>query len=383
MIVPPGLAENSPFAVFAAVFLGVLLGQVRVRGVSLGVSGVLFAGLALGAVGFRVDPAYFTLSLVLFIAAVGLLAANDLGGILRAYGLPCLTMALVMTAVAAGFTNFATHLFADTDPWLVRGAFAGAVSSSPGLTAALEAAPAHARDAIAAGYSLSYPVGIVTVILFEQLAPQVAGIDVAAERDRHAVACPPTGAADPADASVPFSLAGFALAIVVGVLVGAVPIPLGPLGSVTLGTAGGTLLAALAVGYARQVGPIDVRMSRVVLTQLREVAIGVFLAAVGVDVSARVADAVAVAGVPIVASAVLVGLGTMVVGYVLAVVVWDLDWIAAAGAISGGMTSTPGLGAAIDATGTEEVGASYGATYPFALLAKVVFSKLLVLLAVT
>ena len=382
MVSLAALLNDGLLATFAAVFLGVLLGQVRVRGFSLGVSGVLFAGLALGAAGFRVDGAYFSLSLVLFIAAVGLLAANDLGAVLRAYGAPCLTMALVMTAVAAGFTNFATLLFAGTDPWLIRGTFAGAVSSSPGLAAALETAPEAARDAIAAGYSLSYPVGIVTVILFEQFAPQVAGVDMEAERERHAVSVVPAGADDPPDASVPFSLAGFALAVVLGVLVGRVPIPLGPLGSVTLGTSGGTLVAALAVGYARQVGPVETRMSRVVLTQLREVAIGLFLAVVGIQASARVGGAVAAAGVPIVASAVLVGLGTMVVGYVLAVVVWDLDWIAAAGAISGGMTSTPGLGAAIDATGTEEVGASYGATYPVALLAKVVFSKLLVLAAV-
>lgn len=45
------------------------------------------------------------------------------------------------------------------------------------------------------------------------------------------------------------------------------------------------------------------------------------------------------------------------------------------------MTSTPGLGAAITTTETEEVGAAYAATYPFALLGMVVFSKLLVLLS--
>lgn len=44
------------------------------------------------------------------------------------------------------------------------------------------------------------------------------------------------------------------------------------------------------------------------------------------------------------------------------------------------MTSTPGLGAAVAMTDTEEVGAAYGATYPFALLGMVLFSKLLVLL---
>ena len=55
-----------------------------------------------------------------------------------------------------------------------------------------------------------------------------------------------------------------------------------------------------------------------------------------------------------------------------------LNWILLAGAICGAMTSTPGLGAAIDATGSEDCGAGYGATYPFALLCMVLFTKLLV-----
>jgi len=47
------------------------------------------------------------------------------------------------------------------------------------------------------------------------------------------------------------------------------------------------------------------------------------------------------------------------------------------GAICGGMTSTPGLGAAIEAVGGEEPAAGYGAIYPFALLGMVIFSIIL------
>ena len=67
----------------------------------------------------------------------------------------------------------------------------------------------------------------------------------------------------------------------------------------------------------------------------------------------------------------------MVVGYILGRKVWHLDWILLSGALCGGMTSTPGLGVAIDATGTEDAGASYGATYPFAIIGMVIFAKLL------
>lgn len=386
------LTSSSPFVVFLAVFLGVLLGQVRIGRFALGVSGTLFSGLALGALGFTVDHAYFVLSLVLFIAAIGLLAAEDIGGVLRTYGWKFALLAVVMSAVAAGFTNFAELLFGATDPWLIRGAYAGAVTSSPSLAAALDLAPPPARDAISAGYSVSYPIGLLSVILFAQFAPAVTDLDVAAERRRFEASIGASdtgteggsesgiGSGSDAPVSTAFSLAGFSLSIVAGALVGLVPIPLGPLGAVTLDITGGTLVAALVLGYLRHVGPIETRMARPILVQIREIAIGIFLAVVGVESAARFIEAVSSRGAPLVVTALLIGTGSMVVGFVLLVVVWELDWICAIGAIAGGMTSTPGLGAAIASTETEGVGATYGATYPFALLAKVVFAKLLLLL---
>ena len=381
MVSLSSLAGNSPFVVFLAVFLGVLLGQIRVGQFSLGVSGTLFSGLALGALGFTVDHAYFVFSLVLFVAAIGLLASEDIGGVLRTYGAKFVLLAVVMSAVAAGFTNFSVILFGGTDPWLIRGSFAGAVTSSPSLAAILELAPEGTRDAISAGYSVSYPVGMIAVILFAQFAPRVTDLDVAAERRRFESSIGSGAASADAPTSVTFSLAGFSLAILLGALVGIVPLPLGPLGTVTLDITGGTLVAALVIGHLRHVGPVETRMSRTILVQIRDVAIGIFLAVIGVESATRFIEALSTQGAPLVVTALLIGTGSMVVGFVLVVVVWELDWICAIGAIAGGMTSTPGLGAAIASTETEGVGATYGATYPFALLSKVVFAKLLLLFA--
>lgn len=90
--------------------------------------------------------------------------------------------------------------------------------------------------------------------------------------------------------------------------------------------------------------------------------------------------ALAEGGYILVLSTVIIALVSILAGYVLATVVWDLDWINTAGAIAGGMTNTPALGAAITTTDTEEVGAAYAATYPFALLGVVFSSKVMVLL---
>lgn len=375
------LFTNSPFAVFLAMFLGVLLGQLDVRGVELGISGVLFAGLALGAVGFTVDHAYFTLALVLFIAAVGLLASRDIADVLRANGIKFLLTAIIMTAVAAGVTTlFLIGIGRDPNPWLIRGTFAGAITSSPSLAATLEITPGASQQAVTTGYSVAYPVGVVVVILFAQFAPQLSHVNMAAERRQYSETMGLNVDKSEEAVSIPFSLAGFALAIVLGALLGLVPIPLGPLGTMTLDITGGTLITALGIGYLKHVGPINTQMSTTVLTQIREVSIGIFLAVVGIEASAGFITTVPVHGGMLFGVALLTAGSTLLSGYVLTVLLWDLNWISALGAITGGMTSTPGLGAAIHATETEDVGASYGAIYPFALVAKVVFAKLLVLL---
>lgn len=79
----------------------------------------------------------------------------------------------------------------------------------------------------------------------------------------------------------------------------------------------------------------------------------------------------------------LVGIGALsalaaeLAGFILGRAIWKLNWVLLAGAICGAMTSTPGLGAAIEATGGEECSAGYGATYPMAIVCMVIFTSFL------
>lgn len=371
------LLENPLFVMFLAVFAGMLLGDVEVRGFTLGISGTLFAGLVLGHFGLTVPHSYFTFSLALFVAAVGLMASQDIGGVVRQYGAKCVTIGVVMPTVAAALTFLGVQfLGGDLNPLLVEGTFTGALTSSPGLGASLEAVSPAQRELVTVGYSVAYPLGVVLVILFEQGYPLLAGIDLETERQRFKNNIS-RAVTDGGTESTSFSLAGFALAVVLGAVVGAIPIPLGPVGTVSLGVTGGTLLTALALGYVGRVGPIEMRMSSDVLVAVQSLTLGVFLAVAGIEAGAGFLDTVATAGAPLLAITFVEGVGAIVAGLALARYVWDLDWVVTAGAISGGMTSTPGLGAAIDAAGTEEVGAGYGSTYPFALIGMVIFAKLL------
>ena len=70
----------------------------------------------------------------------------------------------------------------------------------------------------------------------------------------------------------------------------------------------------------------------------------------------------------------------MVIGYFLATKVFKIDLLNSLGSITGGMTSTPALGALIATAGTDEVAAAYAATYPVALVCVVIMAKVLIML---
>ena len=69
----------------------------------------------------------------------------------------------------------------------------------------------------------------------------------------------------------------------------------------------------------------------------------------------------------------------MIVGFLLAKYVFKLSIFNNLGSITGGMTSTPALGALISTAGTDDVSSAYAATYPLALVSVVLASKLIIM----
>ncbi|ELZ07795.1 aspartate-alanine antiporter-like transporter [Natrialba aegyptia] len=374
---------NGIFVVFLALVVGMAVGRVTVRGVSFGVAGPLFAGLVLGHLGLTVPPSYSGLALALFVACVGLIAAEDISGVIRTYGPYFVVLAAVMTASGFAVTALsATVLFPETNTPLLMGAFTGALTSSPGLASALDGLSGSAQASYQIGHSIGYVVGAVLIVLFQQLYPRFAGLEMDAERRRYEadVDGAESGSDDSPIERVSFSLVGFGLVLAVGVVLGSIPLPLGPLGAPTLGTTGGVIIAALVLGYYGELGPVTLRMDRTILSELRSLTLGLFLATVGIEAGSGLVQTVAEYGVQIVLASALTSLTAILVGLAVTRRLWGQDWITAAGGICGGHTDTKGLAAAIDATDADEVGAAYGNTYPFALLFMVLYAKVLVLL---
>lgn len=391
------LIGNSLLMLSVAVLLGILIGRIEIKGFRLGISGALFTGLGISILGgvnvlgatipqVKVSHSYFILSLALFVAAVGLMAAKDIGGVIKAHGFKFIVAGFMMTLVAAILTIVGAKALSSlgaVDSRLIEGVFSGALTSSPGLGAHIEGVSQTTREKITIGHSIGYPFGVVMVIIFQELWPKIRNIDLEKEKEKfksHIDAVTSDDKAEVAKDTVTFSVGGFILAVVLGGILGEIPIPLGPLGTVTLGITGGVLPAALIVGYVGKVGPFKTRMSHEVLSSIRSLTLAIFLAVVGIEAGEGFISALMSAGLVLVLITFIVGLGAIAAGMLILRGLWDLDWIVVSGAITGGMTSTPGLGAAIEATGTEDVGAGYGSTYPFALIGMVIFAKIMTIL---
>lgn len=149
--------------------LGVYLGKLKIFGVSLGVTFVLFVGIIMGHFGYIVDSAVLKFirefGLILFIFSIGLqvgpgfFSSFKKGG-MRLNGLAVLGIILnVAIVIAIYFIDGNTSINA------LVGVMSGAVTNTPGLAAAQQSVTPEAADTMAMGYAAAYPLGVVGIIL--------------------------------------------------------------------------------------------------------------------------------------------------------------------------------------------------------------------------
>lgn len=157
-------------SLISVIALGLLLGRIRYREFSLGSSGVLFAGLAAGHFGFQVPGIAGVAGIVLFVYCLGLGAGPGFLSVLQRWGSSLILMAAVML-VAAVLAAWITAKAFGLTPGLAAGLFAGALTSTPGLAAAADLLPDNKE--LGVGFGIAYPFGVIGVLLFVQLLPQL------------------------------------------------------------------------------------------------------------------------------------------------------------------------------------------------------------------
>ena len=182
-LLSPGHMELASTIVLYSfvIALGVFLGKIKVAGVSLGVTFVLFVGIIMGHFGYVVNAEVLKFirefGLILFIFSIGIqvgpgfFSSFKKGG-MRLNGLAVLGIALnVLIVLIIYYADGHTSIEA------LVGVMSGAVTNTPGLAAAQQTAgTTEAINTMAMGYAAAYPLGVIGIIGAMFLVKAIFGI---------------------------------------------------------------------------------------------------------------------------------------------------------------------------------------------------------------
>ncbi len=366
------LITNPLFCILMCSLMGYYLGKkIGYRHFRLGSAAALFVGLAVSYFMGRIQieaplipPVLLEMSLMAFIAAVGLKASTNIRPILKAYGSKFIFLAIAVTSVGA-FTTYLLVGAVDSVKYEIIGTYVGALTSSPGLATALELAnglPGNPSADIGLGYAIAYIPGVLIVILFAQVFARkfktVRQGTVSKQEER---------------AVEGFHLGRFLTVLAMGAILGSVEINIGMRLPFSLGLTGGTLISALVMGSRLPGFAFNERT----LETIKEMGLYAFLSIVGIKYGFEAVTTIGEVGLQLLIIGMFTGIMSLLTGLIIGRYVLKIDAEILLGGICGGMTSTPGLAAAIEAFDSDDVAVGYGATYPFAMIAMMIFTNLL------
>ena len=170
LFVGEGIA-HSICVLSLAIAVGIFLGHtLKVKGITLGITWILFCAIACSHFGMRINPLVLAfakdLGLILFVYSIGLQVGPSFFSSFRKGGLSLNMLALSIVLLGC-VTAFAIHLVSGESIVVMTGVLFGAVTNTPGLGAAQEAFAETGADAsiLASGYAMAYPLGVVGIIV--------------------------------------------------------------------------------------------------------------------------------------------------------------------------------------------------------------------------
>lgn len=170
------LVSQPLLVLFFIIFLGIGLGSIKIFGINLGLSGVLFVSLVAGHYGLSIPEGIGSLGLALFVYCVGLSAGNRFFGAIAKQGSKLALLSIIIISVGVIITVILAKAF-NISGGIAAGIFAGACTSTPALAAATEGLAALGGEA-SIGYGIAYPFGVVGVVLFVQLLPRFLKVNL-------------------------------------------------------------------------------------------------------------------------------------------------------------------------------------------------------------
>lgn len=376
-----------------SIFLGLFLGKIKVSGISLGITWVLFVGIALSACGISLNHDMLHIikefGLILFVVAVGLQVGPGFFHSFKKGGLAMNMMALVNVALGVLMTVIIAKI-AHQDLADMAGVYTGAITNTPGLSAAQQAVSdmgiEGGADRLAAGYAVAYPLAVVGMIVTCILLRPLCRIDLKNEpASDTALEAKSEKQATPVSQRHKVNLIPIFVIIALGIIVGSIPIPVGMKAPIKLGLAGGPLVVAIIgswLGVKKGWFTTDFTDSHGVW-MLREVGIALFLAGVGLSAGGQFVETVQVHYMWVVYGVIITMIPPILVG-LFGRLVLKMNYYTLMGFIGGSHTDPPTLAFAntVAPEGCKLPNMGYATVYPLTMFLRIFTAQLLVLMAV-
>ncbi|MDY3977885.1 MAG: putative transporter [Candidatus Onthomorpha sp.] len=173
---------SSIILVAFTITVGIILGKVKIFGISLGITWILFVGIVLGHFGLEIDPLISSFvkdfGLILFVYSIGLQLGPGFFSSLKQGGLRLNLLAVAAVVLSVGVT-YIIHLATNEDLSTMVGVMSGAVTNTPALGAAEQTfadSGLESENNIASAYAVAYPLGVLGIILVPYLIKVICKI---------------------------------------------------------------------------------------------------------------------------------------------------------------------------------------------------------------
>ena len=381
-----------------SIFAGLILGKIKVKGISLGITWVLFVGIALSAFGVACNHDMLHIvkefGLILFVTAVGLQVGPGFFKSFKKGGLALNLMAVVNVALGVGITVIIAKL-ANQELTDMAGVYTGAITNTPGLSAAQQTVRELGNEAVAdrlaSGYAVAYPLAVVGMIMTCIVLRPLCRIDMKKEPTDLNLELQNTNV-EKKNTDIKKQRSKFQplipifVIIALGIVLGSIPIPVGMAAPVKLGLAGGPLVVALIAGWLgvkKGWYGTDFTDGQGI-AMLREVGIALFLAGVGLGAGSSFVSTIQAGGyLWIIYGFIITIIPPLLVG-LFGRLVLKTNYYTLMGFIGGSHTDPPTLAFAnnIAPEGCKLPNTGYATVYPLTMFLRIFTAQLLVLLAV-
>lgn len=166
---------------FLLTTLGIILGKIKVRNISLDTSAIFFVALVFGYWGFKIPIIVQQLGLIFFMFSIGIQAGPGFFESFKKQGKNLILLAVILSFSGGAITILLAKIF-HVDMLLAVGLFSGSLTSASSLAITIENTQSMLPSV---GFGIAFPFGVIGVVIITRLSPKIFNINIKDEEEKH------------------------------------------------------------------------------------------------------------------------------------------------------------------------------------------------------